>query len=152
MVSGRRATTLFPSGSSMDSLGRLLQTPSPEFLTPLLENFDAVTRIKEYIVEDQAKRSTFWRLKDDIRRLLISDNILRIQQRREPYQLTETHNKTSKNFPEIQNYEQRDCTNGMTECRNSKTGSHRSGNVIEDVLQSFVADTEPEQQLAYEDP
>ncbi|GJW51869.1 hypothetical protein Tco_0093220 [Tanacetum coccineum] len=33
---------------------------------------------------------------------------------------------------------------------NSKTGSHRSGNVIEDVLQSFVADTEPEQ-LAYED-
>ncbi|GJR17429.1 hypothetical protein Tco_0965956 [Tanacetum coccineum] len=33
----------------------------------------------------------------------------------------------------------------------SKTGSHRSGNVIEDVLQSFVADTEPEQQLAYED-
>ncbi|GKB15970.1 ribonuclease H-like domain-containing protein [Tanacetum coccineum] len=34
---------------------------------------------------------------------------------------------------------------------NSKTGSHRSGNVIEDVLQSFVADTKPEQQLAYED-
>nr|GEU71884.1 ribonuclease H-like domain-containing protein [Tanacetum cinerariifolium] len=34
---------------------------------------------------------------------------------------------------------------------NSKTGSHRSGNVIEDVLQSFVADTGPEQQLAYED-
>ncbi|GJY00889.1 putative ribonuclease H-like domain-containing protein, partial [Tanacetum coccineum] len=34
---------------------------------------------------------------------------------------------------------------------NSKTGSQRSGNVIEDVLQSFVADTEPEQQLAYED-
>ncbi|GKA66566.1 hypothetical protein Tco_0766374 [Tanacetum coccineum] len=33
----------------------------------------------------------------------------------------------------------------------SQTGSHRSGNVIEDVLQSFVADTEPEQQLAYED-
>nr|GEV82344.1 ribonuclease H-like domain-containing protein [Tanacetum cinerariifolium] len=32
---------------------------------------------------------------------------------------------------------------------NSKTGSHRTGNVIEDVLQSFVADTEPEQ-LAYE--
>nr|GEZ14870.1 ribonuclease H-like domain-containing protein [Tanacetum cinerariifolium] len=34
---------------------------------------------------------------------------------------------------------------------NSKTGSHRFGNVIEDVLQSFVTDTEPEQQLAYED-
>nr|GFA86256.1 ribonuclease H-like domain-containing protein [Tanacetum cinerariifolium] len=34
---------------------------------------------------------------------------------------------------------------------NSKTGSHRSGNVIEDVLQSFVANTKPEQQLAYED-
>ncbi|GJS66791.1 hypothetical protein Tco_0681355 [Tanacetum coccineum] len=34
---------------------------------------------------------------------------------------------------------------------NSKTGSHRSGNIIEDVLQSFVVDTEPEQQLAYED-
>ncbi|GJV74687.1 putative ribonuclease H-like domain-containing protein [Tanacetum coccineum] len=34
---------------------------------------------------------------------------------------------------------------------NSKTGFHRSSNVIEDVLQSFVADTEPEQQLAYED-
>nr|GEW07592.1 putative ribonuclease H-like domain-containing protein [Tanacetum cinerariifolium] len=33
---------------------------------------------------------------------------------------------------------------------NSKTGSHRSGNVIEYVLQSFVADIEPEQ-LAYED-
>nr|GEZ29426.1 ribonuclease H-like domain-containing protein [Tanacetum cinerariifolium] len=33
----------------------------------------------------------------------------------------------------------------------SKTGSHITGNVIEDVLQSFVADTEPEQQLAYED-
>nr|GFB49663.1 hypothetical protein [Tanacetum cinerariifolium] len=33
----------------------------------------------------------------------------------------------------------------------SKTRSHRSGNVIKDVLQSFVADTEPEQQLAYED-
>ncbi|GJT02685.1 hypothetical protein Tco_0823854 [Tanacetum coccineum] len=34
---------------------------------------------------------------------------------------------------------------------NSKIGSYRSGNVIEDVLQSFVADTELEQQLAYED-
>nr|GEY80923.1 hypothetical protein [Tanacetum cinerariifolium] len=34
---------------------------------------------------------------------------------------------------------------------NSKTGSYRTGNVIEDVLQLFVADTEPEQQLAYED-
>nr|GEV59506.1 putative ribonuclease H-like domain-containing protein [Tanacetum cinerariifolium] len=34
---------------------------------------------------------------------------------------------------------------------NSKTGSHGSGNVIENVLQSFVADTEPERQLAYED-
>ncbi|GKG27084.1 hypothetical protein Tco_0402787, partial [Tanacetum coccineum] len=34
---------------------------------------------------------------------------------------------------------------------NSKTGSHRSGNIIEDVLQSFVVVTEPEQQLAYED-
>nr|GFA48381.1 hypothetical protein [Tanacetum cinerariifolium] len=34
---------------------------------------------------------------------------------------------------------------------NSNTGSHRSSNVIEDVLQSFVADTKPEQQLAYED-
>nr|GEY48069.1 reverse transcriptase domain-containing protein [Tanacetum cinerariifolium] len=33
---------------------------------------------------------------------------------------------------------------------NSKTGSHRSYNVIKDVLQSFVADTKPEQQLAYE--
>nr|GFB73478.1 ribonuclease H-like domain-containing protein [Tanacetum cinerariifolium] len=33
----------------------------------------------------------------------------------------------------------------------SKTGSHKSSNVIEDVLHSFVADTEPEQQLAYED-
>nr|GEU82580.1 putative ribonuclease H-like domain-containing protein [Tanacetum cinerariifolium] len=33
----------------------------------------------------------------------------------------------------------------------SKTGSHKSSNVIEDVLQSFVVDTEPEQQLAYED-
>nr|GEZ62263.1 hypothetical protein [Tanacetum cinerariifolium] len=34
---------------------------------------------------------------------------------------------------------------------NSKTGTHRTVNVIKDVLQSFVADTEPEQQLAYED-
>nr|GEU34155.1 ribonuclease H-like domain-containing protein [Tanacetum cinerariifolium] len=34
---------------------------------------------------------------------------------------------------------------------NSKIGSHRSGNIIEDVLQLFVADIEPEQQLAYED-
>nr|GEU87405.1 hypothetical protein [Tanacetum cinerariifolium] len=34
---------------------------------------------------------------------------------------------------------------------NSKTGSHRTGNLIEDVLYSFVANTEPEQQLAYED-
>nr|GEX53612.1 hypothetical protein [Tanacetum cinerariifolium] len=34
---------------------------------------------------------------------------------------------------------------------NSKIGSYRTGNVIEDVLQSFVADIEPEQQLAYED-
>nr|GEY93971.1 ribonuclease H-like domain-containing protein [Tanacetum cinerariifolium] len=34
---------------------------------------------------------------------------------------------------------------------NSKTGSHRTGNVIEDVLQSFVADTKPKQQLTYED-
>nr|GEW39367.1 ribonuclease H-like domain-containing protein [Tanacetum cinerariifolium] len=33
----------------------------------------------------------------------------------------------------------------------SKTGSNKSSNVIEDVLHSFVADTEPEQQLAYED-
>nr|GEW30529.1 uncharacterized mitochondrial protein AtMg00810-like [Tanacetum cinerariifolium] len=42
-------------------------------------------------------------------------------------------------------------TTTYTTPSNSKTGSHRSGNVIEDVLQSFVADTEPEQQLAYED-
>nr|GEX40879.1 putative ribonuclease H-like domain-containing protein [Tanacetum cinerariifolium] len=41
-------------------------------------------------------------------------------------------------------------TTTYTAPSNSKTGSHRSGNVIEDVLQSFVADTEPEQQLAYE--
>ncbi|GJS46000.1 ribonuclease H-like domain-containing protein [Tanacetum coccineum] len=34
---------------------------------------------------------------------------------------------------------------------NSKTGSHRSGNVIEDVLQSFVLINGAEQQLAYED-
>nr|GFC11210.1 ribonuclease H-like domain, reverse transcriptase, RNA-dependent DNA polymerase [Tanacetum cinerariifolium] len=34
---------------------------------------------------------------------------------------------------------------------NSKTGSYRTGNVIKDVLQSFVADTKLEQQLAYED-
>nr|GEV03035.1 hypothetical protein [Tanacetum cinerariifolium] len=34
---------------------------------------------------------------------------------------------------------------------NSKTGSQRPGNVIKDILQSFVADTELEQQLAYED-
>nr|GEU31707.1 ribonuclease H-like domain-containing protein [Tanacetum cinerariifolium] len=34
---------------------------------------------------------------------------------------------------------------------NSKTGSHRFGNVIEDILQLFVTDTEPEQQLAYKD-
>nr|GEU49020.1 ribonuclease H-like domain-containing protein [Tanacetum cinerariifolium] len=34
---------------------------------------------------------------------------------------------------------------------NSKTGSHRFGNVIEDVFQSFVADTGPKQQLTYED-
>nr|GFB61586.1 ribonuclease H-like domain-containing protein [Tanacetum cinerariifolium] len=33
---------------------------------------------------------------------------------------------------------------------NSKTGSYRSGNVIEDVLQSFIDDTEPKQ-LAYKD-
>nr|GFA62861.1 hypothetical protein [Tanacetum cinerariifolium] len=42
-------------------------------------------------------------------------------------------------------------TTTYTAPSNSKTGSHRSGNVIKDVLQSFVADTEPEQQLAYED-
>nr|GFA01703.1 ribonuclease H-like domain-containing protein [Tanacetum cinerariifolium] len=34
---------------------------------------------------------------------------------------------------------------------NFKTRSRRLGNVIEDVLQSFVADSEPEQQQAYED-
>nr|GEU68184.1 ribonuclease H-like domain-containing protein [Tanacetum cinerariifolium] len=33
---------------------------------------------------------------------------------------------------------------------NSKTGSYKTGNVIKDVLQSFVTDTEPEQ-LAYKD-
>nr|GEY18013.1 ribonuclease H-like domain-containing protein [Tanacetum cinerariifolium] len=42
-------------------------------------------------------------------------------------------------------------TTTYTTPSNSKTGSHRSGNVIKDVLQSFVANTEPEQQLAYED-
>nr|GFC74008.1 hypothetical protein [Tanacetum cinerariifolium] len=42
-------------------------------------------------------------------------------------------------------------TTNCTAPSNSKTRSHRSGKVIEDVLQSFVADTEPEQQLAYED-
>nr|GEW23686.1 hypothetical protein [Tanacetum cinerariifolium] len=41
-------------------------------------------------------------------------------------------------------------TTTYTAPSNSKTGSHRSGKVIKDVLQSFVADTEPEQ-LAYED-
>nr|GEV93980.1 hypothetical protein [Tanacetum cinerariifolium] len=42
-------------------------------------------------------------------------------------------------------------TTTYTAPSNSKTGCHRSGNVIKDVLQSFVADMEPEQQLAYED-
>nr|GEX78492.1 ribonuclease H-like domain-containing protein [Tanacetum cinerariifolium] len=42
-------------------------------------------------------------------------------------------------------------TTTYTAPSNSKTGSHRSGNVIKKVLQSFVADTKPEQQLAYED-
>nr|GEV84083.1 hypothetical protein [Tanacetum cinerariifolium] len=42
-------------------------------------------------------------------------------------------------------------TTTYTAPSNSKTGSHRSGNVIEEVLHSFVADTKPEQQLAYED-
>nr|GEV49700.1 ribonuclease H-like domain-containing protein [Tanacetum cinerariifolium] len=42
-------------------------------------------------------------------------------------------------------------TTTYTAPSNSKIGSHRSGNVIEDVLQSFVADTKPEQQLAYKD-
>nr|GEZ64641.1 ribonuclease H-like domain-containing protein [Tanacetum cinerariifolium] len=42
-------------------------------------------------------------------------------------------------------------TTTYTAPSNSKTGSHRYGNVIEDVLQSFVANIEPEQQLAYED-
>nr|GFC50461.1 xylulose kinase-1 [Tanacetum cinerariifolium] len=41
-------------------------------------------------------------------------------------------------------------TTTYTAPSNSKMRSHRSGNVIEDVLQSFVADTEAEQ-LAYED-
>nr|GEU95236.1 ribonuclease H-like domain-containing protein [Tanacetum cinerariifolium] len=42
-------------------------------------------------------------------------------------------------------------TTTYTAPSNSKTGSHISGNVIVDVFQSFVANTEPEQQLAYED-
>nr|GEX69869.1 ribonuclease H-like domain-containing protein [Tanacetum cinerariifolium] len=42
-------------------------------------------------------------------------------------------------------------TTTYTAPSNSKTGCHISGNVIKDVLQSFVADIEPEQQLAYED-
>nr|GFC21258.1 ribonuclease H-like domain-containing protein [Tanacetum cinerariifolium] len=42
-------------------------------------------------------------------------------------------------------------TTTYTAPSNSKTRSYRSGNVIKDVLESFVADTEPEQQLAYED-
>nr|GEX32474.1 ribonuclease H-like domain-containing protein [Tanacetum cinerariifolium] len=42
-------------------------------------------------------------------------------------------------------------TTTYTAPSNPKTRSYRSGNVIEDVLQSFVNDTEPEQQLAYED-
>nr|GEX78288.1 ribonuclease H-like domain-containing protein [Tanacetum cinerariifolium] len=40
-------------------------------------------------------------------------------------------------------------TNTYSVPSNSKTRPHRSGNVIKDVLQSFVADTEPEQELAY---
>nr|GEZ54674.1 putative ribonuclease H-like domain-containing protein [Tanacetum cinerariifolium] len=42
-------------------------------------------------------------------------------------------------------------TTTYTAPSNSKIGCHRSGNVIKDVLYSFVADTEPEHQLAYED-
>nr|GEY99465.1 reverse transcriptase domain-containing protein [Tanacetum cinerariifolium] len=42
-------------------------------------------------------------------------------------------------------------TTTYTAPSNSKTVCHRSGNVIEDALHSFVANTEPEQQLAYED-
>nr|GEV36730.1 retrovirus-related Pol polyprotein from transposon TNT 1-94 [Tanacetum cinerariifolium] len=34
---------------------------------------------------------------------------------------------------------------------NSNTRSHKSSNVLKDVLQSFVTDTKPEQQLAYKD-
>nr|GEY13115.1 retrotransposon protein, putative, unclassified [Tanacetum cinerariifolium] len=42
-------------------------------------------------------------------------------------------------------------TTTYTAPSNSKNGSYRSDNVIEDVLQSFVADTKLEQQLAYKD-
>nr|GEW92515.1 hypothetical protein [Tanacetum cinerariifolium] len=42
-------------------------------------------------------------------------------------------------------------TTTYTAPSNSKTRSHRSGNVIKDVLQSFVVDTDPEQKLAYKD-
>nr|GEX47639.1 ribonuclease H-like domain-containing protein [Tanacetum cinerariifolium] len=42
-------------------------------------------------------------------------------------------------------------TTTYTAPSNSTTGCHRFVNVIKDVLHSFVADIEPEQQLAYED-
>ncbi|GKA95702.1 hypothetical protein Tco_0817797 [Tanacetum coccineum] len=67
-------------------------------------------------------------------------------------------------FQSIELLKQRDCTkDSMVDIKGYSTffpqanlacPSHSgtlSGNVIEDVLQSFVADTEPEQQLAYED-
>nr|GEU37893.1 retrovirus-related Pol polyprotein from transposon TNT 1-94 [Tanacetum cinerariifolium] len=59
---------------------------------------------------------------------------------------TSTSKKIS--YGDSQNYSS---TTTYSVLSNSKTGSYRSGNVIEDVLQSFVADTEPEQQLAYKD-
>nr|GEZ30881.1 xylulose kinase-1 [Tanacetum cinerariifolium] len=40
---------------------------------------------------------------------------------------------------------------GNAESKKMRKSMLKTGNVIEDVLQSFVADTEPEQQLAYED-
>nr|GEV19126.1 hypothetical protein [Tanacetum cinerariifolium] len=85
---------------------------------------------------------------DRMQKILSQLNQLKAKPDAEDINLNATSTSKNMSYEDSPNYSS---TTTYSVPSNSKTGSHRSGNVIEDVLQSFVADTKPEQQLAYKD-
>nr|GEV95877.1 hypothetical protein [Tanacetum cinerariifolium] len=78
---------------------------------------------------------------DRMQKILSQLNQLKAKPEDEDINLNATNARKKISYGDSPNYSS---TTTYSVPSNSKTGSHRSGNVIEDVLQSFIADIEPE--------